>query len=74
MTLELGQNVLLNVEEELRPDLEPAQILLLLTVTEELNVWEQAVKPENVTLKDVLVRNSNMKVARPEGYHFFTFR
>ena len=31
VTLEIGPNVLLNVEEELRLDLEPAQTLLLQT-------------------------------------------
>ena len=52
--LEIGQNVLLNVEEELRLDLEPAQTLLL--QTEELTVQEQAARPENVMLENVLVR------------------
>ena len=33
-----GQNVLLNVEEELKQELEPVQTLLL--ITEELNVLE----------------------------------
>ena len=50
VTLELGPNVLLNVEEELRPELEPALTLLL--QTEELTVSDQVVKVENVTLKD----------------------
>ena len=36
MTLETGQNVLLNVEEERRQELEPVQALLL--QTEELTV------------------------------------
>ena len=36
VTLEIGQSVLLNVEEELRQDQEPAQTLLL--QTEELTV------------------------------------
>ena len=54
MTLELGQNVLLNVEEELRPELEPAQILL--QQTEELTVLGPVVKQENAILKGVLVR------------------
>ena len=54
MALEIGPNVLLNVEEELRPELELAQTLLL--QTEELTVSDQVVRPENVTLKDVLVR------------------
>ena len=52
--LETGQNVLLNVEEELRQELEPAQTLLL--QTEELTVKETALKPENATLKHVQVR------------------
>ena len=50
--LETGQNVLLNVEEELRPEAEPVQTLLL--HTEELTVWETVLKPENATLNDVL--------------------
>ena len=37
-----GQNVLLNVEEELRPELEPVQTLLL--QTEELTVLEKTLK------------------------------
>ena len=53
MTLETGQNALPNVEEELRPEAEPAQTLLL--QTEELTVLETALKPKIVTLKDVLV-------------------
>ena len=52
--LEIGPNVLLNVEEELRPEVEHAQTLLL--QTEELTVLGQAARPDSVTLKDVLVR------------------
>ena len=52
VTLEIGQNVLLNVEEELRTELEHVQILLL--QTEELNVLGQAAKKEIVTPKDVV--------------------
>ena len=52
-TLETGPNVPLNVEEELRPELEPVQTLLL--QTEELTVSDQVVKVENVTLKDAQV-------------------
>ena len=55
MTLEHGQNVLLNVEEELRLDLELAQTLHL--QTEELTVSDQKGKAENVILEDVQVRN-----------------
>ena len=54
MTLEIGQNVLLNVEEEPRLDLELAQTLLL--QTEELTVLGQAARPENATVKGVQVR------------------
>ena len=53
MTSETGQNVLQNVEEELRPEAGPAQTLLL--QTEELTVLETALKPKIVTLKDVQV-------------------
>ena len=53
MTLEIGLNVLLNVEEEPRLDLEHVQTLLL--QTEELTVTDQVVRPENVTLKDAQV-------------------
>ena len=53
MTLEIGQNVLLNVEEELRPEAEPVQTLLL--HTEELTVKETVQKPENATIKHVPV-------------------
>ena len=53
MALEIGPNVLLNVAEELRLDLEPAQTLLL--QTEELTVLGPVVKPENAILKDVQV-------------------
>ena len=42
--MEIGQLVRLNVEEELRQDLEPAQTLLL--QTEELTVLETALKLE----------------------------
>ena len=52
VTLEIGQNVPLNAEEEPRLDLEPAQTLLL--QTEELTVLEQAVRSEIVTQKDVV--------------------
>ena len=54
LTLETGQNAPLNVEEELRQDLEPVQTLLL--QTEELTVWETVLKPKIVTHKDVQVR------------------
>ena len=47
MTLETGQNVLLNVKEELKQELEPVQTLLL--ITEELTVKETALKLETVT-------------------------
>ena len=47
LTSETGQNVLLNVVEEFRQELEPVQILLL--HTEELTVKETVVKPENAT-------------------------
>ena len=53
VTLEIGPNVLLNVEEELRQELEPAQTLLL--HTEELTVKETALKLENVTHKHAQV-------------------
>ena len=53
MVLETGQNVLLNVEEELRKELEPAQTLLL--QTEELTVKETVLKQENVTVKNAKV-------------------
>ena len=53
MTLEIGPNVLLNVEEELRPEVEHAQTLLL--QTEELTVLGQAARPENATVKDAQV-------------------
>ena len=42
--MEIGQHARLNVEEELRQDLEPAQTLLL--QTEELTVLETALKLE----------------------------
>ena len=47
MTLETGQNVLLNVKEELKQELEPVQTLLL--HTEEMTVLETVVKLETVT-------------------------
>ena len=53
LTSETGQYALLNVEVELRPELEPAQTLLL--QTEELTAWETVLKPKIVTHKDVLV-------------------
>ena len=53
VALEIGPNVLLNVAEELRLDLEPAQTLLLQTA--ELTVLGPVVKPENAILKDVQV-------------------
>ena len=53
MTLETGQNVLLNVEEELRKELEPAQTLLL--QTEELTVKDTVLKRWTVTLINVKV-------------------
>ena len=53
MTLETGQNVQLDVEEELRQELEPAQTLLL--QTEELTVKETVLKLENVTRTNVMV-------------------
>ena len=49
-----GQSVLLNVEEELRQELEPVQTLLL--QTEELTVKETALKQKNVTHRAVRVR------------------
>ena len=57
LTLETGQNVLLNVGEELRQDLEPVQTLLL--QTEELTVSETVLKPKIVTHKDVQVKHEN---------------
>ena len=54
LTLVTGQNALLNVEVELRPEAEPAQTLLL--QTEELTVSETVLKPKIVTHKDVQVR------------------
>ena len=51
--MEIGQLVRLNVEEELRQDLEPAQTLLL--QTEELTVLETALKLETAILKDAQV-------------------
>ena len=58
MTLETGQNVLLNVEEEPRLDLELVQTLLL--QTEELTVSGLAARLENVTLRHAQVRNSEI--------------
>ena len=55
MTLEHGQNALLNVGEEPRRGLEHAQTLHL--QTEELTVSDQKGKAENVILEDVQVRN-----------------
>ena len=52
MTSELGQNVLLNVEMEPRPEVEPAQTLLL--QTEELTVSDQVARKEAVTAKHVV--------------------
>ena len=53
MILETGQNVPLNVEEELRQELKPAQTLLL--QTEELTVKEIVLKRGTVTLINVKV-------------------
>ena len=47
MTLETGQNVLLHVMEELKPEVELVQTLLL--QTEELTVQETALKPKTAT-------------------------
>ena len=52
--LEIGQNVPLNVEEEPRLDLEPAQTLL--PQTEALTVRETDLKPEIATFKHVQVK------------------
>ena len=52
MTLEIGQNVLLNVEEEPRQGIEPAQTLLL--QTEERTVLELVARREIATLKNVV--------------------
>ena len=49
-----GLHVLFCVEEERRPDLEPAPTRPLQTV--ELTVKEKVLKLENVTLKNVQVR------------------
>ena len=54
MLLEIGQSVLLNVEEELRLELEHAQTLLL--HTEELTVLETALKAEIAMIVNVQVR------------------
>ena len=53
MLLEIGQSVLLNVEEELRLELEHAQTLLL--QTEELTVLEMRPNLRSVILKRVQV-------------------
>ena len=58
--MEIGQLVRLNVEEELKLELEPAQTLLL--QTEELTVWETALKLETAVLKDAQVSS-----IRPQG-------
>ena len=55
MTLETGQNVLLNVEEELRPEVELVQTLLLSTA--DLIVWEIVPKLGNVTPKVAKVKH-----------------
>ena len=52
LTLETGQNVLLNVEEELKQDPEPVQTLH--PHMGELTARETALKLENVILKNVL--------------------
>ena len=49
-----GQNVLLNVEEEHRPDLEPVPTRPL--QTEELTVKEKVLKLENATSNYVKVK------------------
>ena len=53
--MEIGQHVRLNVEEELKLEQEPAQTLLL--QTEELTVWETALKLETAILKDAQVNS-----------------
>ena len=50
MTLETGQSALLNVEEELKQELEPAQTQLL--QTEEPTVKEGNLKHKNAILSD----------------------
>ena len=55
MTLETGQNVLLNVEEELRPEVELVPTLLLSTV--DLIVWEIVPKLGNATPKVAKVKH-----------------
>ena len=52
VTLEIGQNVLLHVEEEPRQGIEPAQTLLL--QTEERTVLELVARREIATLKNVV--------------------
>ena len=51
--MEIGQHVRQIVEEELKLELEPAQTLPL--QTEELTVWETALKLETAVLKDAQV-------------------
>ena len=51
LTLEIGQNVLLNVEEELKQD--PGPVQTLHPLMGELTVMETALKLENVILKNV---------------------
>ena len=53
--MEIGQHVRLNVEEELRLELEPAQTPL--QQMEELTVWETALKLETAILKDAQVNS-----------------
>ena len=53
LTSEIGQNALLNVEEELKPDPEPAQTLH--PQTEELIVLEEILNHKNATLTHVQV-------------------
>ena len=53
MTSEIGQNVQLNVEEELKRGLEPAQTLH--PQTEELTVLEEILNHKNATLTHVQV-------------------
>ena len=60
MTLETGQNVLLNVKEEIKQELEPVQTLLL--HTEELTALETVLKLETVT--HILARVRLLKLRR----------
>ena len=62
--MEIGQHVRQIVEEELRQDLEPAQTLLL--QTEELTVWETALKLETAILKDAQVNSIRPQRWRPQ--------